>query len=1104
MSDQTRRRMLLQTLDASASTVLDNNKDGLLPFSQLRRQPSTLPFGREVPLSSVGGSMYSTAQTLIQQVSYALSDKVFSYSPESFDLDIAVKNWYSQKSPNARGYVTQVSPMQTRMGAASIALGYIFSKDFDLKKRHIPQSIIAPSSSLHHLRSALDQLSLLYSIASPLVAHIAAIDYAPGSSTSLVTDYSSVLSLSEELGFGLVTSFSAYEAQHMALFSTLLASIIPTLHIYDGVNVGRQTTRVADVMDRSGLYTAYNTILVEMSGPYNKHLDVEGRVCHLLRAFNGELGTAYQPFEYEGHGSPDAVLVVLGTVESTLASQVASALTKLGAKIGVLSVRLYRPFMEDEFVQAIPKSTKKIFVLGQVHDRHAVSDCSINSSLYNDVLAALTFSDRWASAPSIVDIKYPRDLVWSPGAFANIFQRLQGKASDIVGAADMVRLFEGQHDDFQVPYSFTTRQYTFWDVTDSRSVNAATVVANLLSRESTNNVTFKSEHDNLVQGGVLRTDIRSSRQTIEAQHAIEMADVIYLGEEKLLSSINVLAGIREGGTLLVRLPGTKDEDLEKIFPVGFKKDLAEKRIQLFIIDPQLSASVEENNDAETLLIEFAFLELVSDVEQLSSVHRNPVPLQSILKDLEKNVRRFEVPRAWATAEPDVDILSLPTTVSLNGFSPFEKEERDPLPCLQPWVSAAKSLIFKEAYGTVSALRPDLSVKTWTVHVKENRRLTPLAYDRNIFHIEFDLGDSDLSYDIGEALGIHAENDEHDVRQFMDFYGLQPEDIVEIPSHDDPSVLESRTVYQTLMQNIDIFGRPPKRFYEALAEFAEDQNEKRKLLTLGGPEGAEEFKRRADIDTVTYADILLEFSSARPSFHDIVKIVSPMKRREYSVASSQKATPNSIALLVVVVGWVDPKGRSRFGQCTRYLSKLPIGAPVTVSIKPSVMKLPAKPSQPLIMAGLGTGLAPFRAFVQHRAWQKLQGIDIGSILLYMGSRHQREEYLYGEEWEAYQDSGIITLLGRAFSRDQPQKIYIQDRMRESLDNIIQAYIKEEGSFYLCGPTWPVPDVTEVLQEAITTDARMYGKRIDSRKEIEKLKEGSRYVLEGTFQQALNIE
>jgi sulfite reductase (NADPH) flavoprotein alpha-component len=159
-----------------------------------------------------------------------------------------------------------------------------------------------------------------------------------------------------------------------------------------------------------------------------------------------------------------------------------------------------------------------------------------------------------------------------------------------------------------------------------------------------------------------------------------------------------------------------------------------------------------------------------------------------------------------------------------------------------------------------------------------------------------------------------------------------------------------------------------------------------------------------------------------------------------------------------------------------------------------MKLPPKTTQPLIMAGLGTGLAPFRAFVQERAWQKQQGMPIGDLLLYMGSRHQREEYLYGEEWEAYQAAGIVTLLGAAFSRDQPQKIYIQDRMRETLPEIRQAYLREEGAFYLCGPTWPVPDVTAVLEEGIEQEAAAEGKKKDGQKEIERLKEEGRYVLE----------
>jgi sulfite reductase (NADPH) flavoprotein alpha-component len=482
------------------------------------------------------------------------------------------------------------------------------------------------------------------------------------------------------------------------------------------------------------------------------------------------------------------------------------------------------------------------------------------------------------------------------------------------------------------------------------------------------------------------------------------------------------------------------------------------------------------------------------LKKLSSITGDSETLETVAKDLDKLLRQVEIPESWRISEEGTEVTQLSKDISINSFVPFDKDEAEPAPLLNDWQAAAKGLAFKEAYGTKKALRPETATKTFTVHVKENRRLTPVTYDRNIFHIEFDLGDSGLKYDIGEALGVHAENDPQEVSEFITFYGLNPDDVVGVPSREDPAVLENRTVYQALVQNVDIFGRPPKRFYEALAEFATDEKEKKDLLTLGGPEGAVEFKRRAEVDTITFADVLLEFPSAHPDFQDLIRIVGPLKRREYSIASCQKVTPNSVALMIVAVNWVDPRGRDRFGLATRYLSRLQPGTPVTVSVKSSVMKLPPKSTQPLIMAGLGTGLAPFRAFVQHRALEKAQGKEIGAVLLYMGSRHQREEYCYGEEWEAYQEAGVITLLGRAFSRDQPEKIYIQDRMRETLPEIIQAYIREEGAFYLCGPTWPVPDVTAVLEEAIATEAKNTGKKVDTRKEIEKLKDEERYVLE----------
>ncbi|KAJ5226116.1 hypothetical protein N7468_007341 [Penicillium chermesinum] len=1019
-------------------------------------------------LSALSGPTYVTAQTVIQQVAYLLSDKIFSYSPESFNLDVALRQWAEKQETNANGESPVVQAMETRQGAGNIALGYLFSQDFDLKKRHVPQGIVASSATLPYLRSALEQLSLLYSVASPVAAHVAAVDYS--GEEGLVSDYASALALAEDLGLGLVSSGSAHESQHMALFTTLLASVLPSIHIYDGVRVGNETTRVIDILDKDGLNRTYETVRKTLDDSRTRHLDTQGKVLDILKTLNGELGTDYGVFEYHGHAEPVSVLVVFGTVEATLAAQVARSLAKSGVQIGVVNTRVYRPFVEEEFLRVLPKSTKTVGVLGQVTNDLAVQEEGVHSALYEDVLASLTFATDREHAPGIVEIKYPRSQEWDLVSTAAAFQRIFDKPIVPIGGAAPLQLLDPS----------TVQEYTFWDVDNSTTAEASQTLSQALAADSASNVTTSTVHDNLVQGGAVRIDIRKSAKTIDAPYAVSAADVSYVGSLDILKDIDVLASLKENAKIIVNATGVKDEDLEKKLPPVFRQTIAQRGISLYILD----TSANEDSSLENLILQAAFLRVALPTQEgvatkkLSSILGNGEALENVSKDLEKHLRQIEVPEAWKEPEGASEAVQLPTNISANSFVPFDKEEAEPPTLLKDWQTAARGLAFKEAFGTRNALRPDLATKTYTVHVKENRRLTPVTYDRNIFHIEFDLGNTGLTYDIGEALGVHAENDPKEVSEFIDFYGLDPDSIVEVPSREDPNVLENRTVYQALVQN----SLPPTK------------KEKIALATLGGPDGAVEFKRRAEVDTVTFADILLEYPSAHPDFHEIVRIVGPLKRREYSIASCQKVTPNTVALMIVAVNWVDPNGRDRFGLATRYLKDLQPGSPITVSVKPSVMKLPPKSTQPLIMAGLGTGLAPFRAFVQHRALEKAQGKEIGSVLLYMGSRHQREEYCYGEEWEAYQEAGVITLLGAAFSRDQPQKIYIQDRMRESLSEIQKAYIREEGAFYLCGPTWPVPDVTAVLEEAIGAEAKANGKKVETRKEIEKLKDEERYVLE----------
>jgi len=134
-------------------------------------------------------------------------------------------------------------------------------------------------------------------------------------------------------------------------------------------------------------------------------------------------------------------------------------------------------------------------------------------------------------------------------------------------------------------------------------------------------------------------------------------------------------------------------------------------------------------------------------------------------------------------------------------------------------------------------------------------------------------------------------------------------------------------------------------------------------------------------------------------------------------------------------------------------------------------------------------------MQHRAWLASQNIPVGPLLYYFGSRHRSQEYLYGEEIEAFIADGVITHCGLAFSRDTKKKIYIQHKMQADAEMLVRHIAREKGVFYLCGPTWPVPDVYNALVGALV---KYIGKTEEEAGEyLESLKEEERYVLEVSF-------
>ncbi|KFY12859.1 hypothetical protein V491_06626, partial [Pseudogymnoascus sp. VKM F-3775] len=661
---------------------------------QFTQKSSALPFGQPIDFASVSGPTYVTAQTLVQQVAYSLSDKLYSYSPETFDLDISAKDWAAAKAKNAHGYPTSISAMQTRAGAGSIALGYMFSKDFDLSTSLVANPSINARSILHltSFLQTLDQLSLLYSVANPFVAHITAVDYASGSSSGLVTDYTSALAVAEDLGLGLVSSASPYEAQHISLFATLLATVLPTIHIYDGIKVGRDTVRVIDVLDQAGLKGVYTAVSKEIAA-ISKKADVDSKVQQVLKAFNDELGTAYDLFEYQGHETPDTVLVVFGTVEAALASQVAAKLSESGSKVGVINVRVYRPFVEEAFIAALPASVKTVAVLGQVQDASEVADKSVRSALFGDVTAALAFSDKFSPTLSIVDSKYAREQSFTPESIATLFSQLDTKAVSDSEEVSIQLLAPGKAE-----------QYTFWDLDESVARSAPAAISKFLSSDSKTNVFLKQAYDNFVQGGVVRSDIRNSKKSIDTSYPIEQADIAVVGDEKIFKDLDVLSSLKSGGKLIVKLPGLKDEDLEKKLPASLRRELQAKNIELYVVDPAASAAVGKDAALQTQLLEVAFLRiarpdaLTNGLDKLIAISGNASTLAEITADLEKSLRQFEVPAAWAEVEVDTKERELPTDVQTSSFTTFDKAEVQEPALLKDWQAAAKGLAFKEAYG----------------------------------------------------------------------------------------------------------------------------------------------------------------------------------------------------------------------------------------------------------------------------------------------------------------------------------------------------------------------------------------------------------------------
>jgi sulfite reductase (NADPH) flavoprotein alpha-component len=330
----------------------------------------------------------------------------------------------------------------------------------------------------------------------------------------------------------------------------------------------------------------------------------------------------------------------------------------------------------------------------------------------------------------------------------------------------------------------------------------------------------------------------------------------------------------------------------------------------------------------------------------------------------------------------------------------------------------------------------------------NQRLNAVGSEKDTRHFEFDLGGSGLEYEPGDALGVLPLNCAELVEEFLSalhFSGAEA-----VPGHGG-----NIPIREALLRHYEITRIAPP-FLQAMAERTGDEL-LGKLVASEANGQLKEFLWGREI-----IDLLLAHPAVTFTPIEFVGLLKKLNPRLYSISSSPKLNPGKVHATVNVVRY-ESLSRRRKGVCSTFLAeRVPPNDPVSVFLHANKnFRLPAQGDTPMIMVGPGTGIAPFRAFLQERF---AAGVT-GKNWLFYGDQHSATDFMYRDELETYRRSGTLTRLDTAFSRDQTEKVYVQHRMRESAKELF-AWLEGGAHVYVCGDAKRMAsDVDAALHEIV---------------------------------------
>ena len=360
---------------------------------------------------------------------------------------------------------------------------------------------------------------------------------------------------------------------------------------------------------------------------------------------------------------------------------------------------------------------------------------------------------------------------------------------------------------------------------------------------------------------------------------------------------------------------------------------------------------------------------------------------------------------------------------------------------------------------------------YMAEISKNKVLSGSGSNKEIRHYEIELGDSGITYEVGDTLNVIPQNNQKLVNLLLKKLHI---DENFIPSG------ENETMQNLLLKKYEI-STPNKMLIEEIIKKSKNIDV-RKILASDDKEKLDSFLWGKDILDLLNLDEKINFES-----EEFLGFLKPLQPRAYSISSSLKMHQNQVHLTISAVRWSE-KERIHNGVCSTYLAdmKSPFSKIGVYISQNKSFRVPENDSVPIIMIGPGTGIAPFRAFLEER---KVRGGN-GKNWLFFGDQTRKNDFIYEEEIIGFKNSGILTKLDLAFSRDQKEKVYVQHKMLESSKKFF-TWLEDGAYIYVCGDAkFMAKDVDNAIHEIIQKEGRL---KPESAKEyVNDLKRQKRYL------------